>query len=125
MSKQPPALTKHAERTIVFLMGVAILAVLELGLIVLGGPAAAAAVPPLLAAVAACALRADLAHVRRFGWWAPPAGDDPGGGAGSQPAGPRPGSPDAELPEFDWDAFARELAAYSEASRAREPVGVD
>jgi hypothetical protein len=124
MSTPPPALTKQAERTIAYLMALAILGVLELGLMVLGAPLAAGALPPLVALAGACALRADLAHVRRFGWWAPPAGEDPGGGAGSEHPGPRPGSPDADVPEFDWDAFASELAAYSEARRAREPAGV-
>jgi hypothetical protein len=104
----------QAQRLLGAAMVALLLTVFALGLVVLAAPLTVAVVPLGLAALVMLAVRGDLRHVRRHGWWRPGEDDGSSDGGLCQPNLPRPPG-DGDQPELDWDSFQRELWEHIEA----------
>lgn len=85
-----------------------------------GAPVAVLLAPLPLIVFCFGAVRNDLRHVRRNGWNAAGASDDPDGGGGGGPALPEPAppAPSGEGEQFDWDAFVIQFWEHVD----RQPV---
>jgi hypothetical protein len=109
-------LSPQAERVLAGCMVAGLLMLLELGLGVLGAPALMLLWPALIVAAAAIAVRHDIGHVRRHGWWKP--GGETGGSDSDRPGPPGPGDPSGDAERFEWERFQSEFWEHVDAQRS-------
>lgn len=105
----------QAQRVLAAAMVVLLLAILELGLALLGAPAVMLIWPVLVVAGAIVLVWRDLQHVRRHGWWK--ADGESGGSGGGRPEAPDLPSPSGELAARDWERFQRQFWEHVEEQR--------
>jgi hypothetical protein len=109
-------LSPQAERVLAAAISAGLLAFLELGLAVLSAPALMLLWPAAIVAGAVVAVRRDLVHVRRHGWWKRGGGPD---GSGPDTPGPvGPGDPSGGAQPFEWERFQSEFWEHVEVQRS-------
>lgn len=123
MSHPPATLSPEGEKVIISSFAAGLLALLALGFLLTGAPAAMALVPLVLVTMLATAINGDLRYVARHGWRRRPGADGSSGDGG--PGGP--GEPDppllpGDVTDPEWNRFVTEF--WEHVERERELIGV-